>query len=108
MEASRDELLSDSLPLFFFFLMMPPPPRSTLFPYTTLFRSRRGGADLHGPERGGVGPPHRARRAHGERDRQITRLDPSHVSISYAVFCVKKERVRWRAQRRGHSYRHVK
>src|SRR5215475_14611237 len=59
------------------------PPRSTLFPYTTLFRSRRDGQP-------------RARPAHlrgGEhrRDRKSTRLNSSHVKISYAVFCLKKK-----------------
>src|SRR5437868_7437161 len=66
------------------------PPRSTLFPYTTLFRSRGGGGD-HGLRRAGSGrhgraPPHRV------RDRKSTRLNSSHVSISYAVFCLKKKK----------------
>src|SRR5205807_4003233 len=60
------------------------PPRSTLFPYTTLFRSRR-----HGPaqRQRGVPPP-------GNRlllDRKSTRLNSSHLVISYAVFCLKKK-----------------
>src|SRR6266576_5515294 len=71
---------------FFFFLMIRRPPRSTLFPYTTLFRSpggsrrawrqracRRGGRDHPG-------------------DRKSTRLNSSHVEISYAVFCLKKKK----------------
>src|SRR6266571_1158166 len=65
--------------------MIPRPLKSTLFPYTTLFRSRR-------PERGH--PPHR-RLAGGGRDpgdRKSTRLNSSHMSISYAVFCLKKKR----------------
>src|SRR3712207_7042483 len=88
------------------------PPRSTLFPYTTLFRSRGARAqaarqhDLRG------GPPHTARhpraralgrgsvgRAGGERarraaygDRKSTRLNSSHANISYAVFCLKKKK----------------
>src|SRR5215217_8527090 len=74
--------------LFFFFLMIRRPPRSTLFPYTTLFRSaRRGG-------------PHIAERreqlllrATGRHaDRKSTRLNSSHANISYAVFCLKKKK----------------
>src|SRR5438309_5601181 len=66
------------------------PPRSTLFPYTTLFRSRqqggmdhRGDADAHlrHAEFGVMG-----------RDRKSTRLNSSHSSISYAVFCLKKKK----------------
>src|SRR5689334_25204579 len=73
---------------FFFFLMIRRPPRSTLFPYTTLFRSSDANSsrfmkaffylndvDLDG------GP-----------DRKSTRLNSSHSSISYAVFCLKKKK----------------
>src|SRR6266571_6358279 len=62
------------------------PPRSTLFPYTTLFRSRRAGgsAALQGLHRDGA----RSRR----RDRKSTRLNSSHMSRSYAVFCLKKKK----------------
>src|SRR5437870_7288859 len=63
------------------------PPRSTLFPYTTLFRSRRAGA-LGGrgsPRRNGAVPT-------AEGDRKSTRLNSSHVAISYAVFCLKKKK----------------
>src|SRR6266699_5932004 len=71
--------------LFLFFLMIRRPPRSTLFPYTTLFRSR-------GPEendrRRARRPAQRARC----RDRKSTRLNSSHVRISYAVFCLKKKK----------------
>src|SRR6266511_4494931 len=71
-------------PLFFFFLMIRRPPRSTLFPYTTLFRSRPAVADP------ACTPPRRHRgRA---RDRKSTRLNSSHVKISYAVFCLKKKK----------------
>src|SRR5689334_24535555 len=63
------------------------PPRSTLFPYTTLFRSSRGRArDRTSSRRRGCGPA--ARR----RDRKSTRLNSSHSSISYAVFCLKKKK----------------
>src|SRR6266513_5616234 len=70
--------------LFFFFLMIRRPPRSTLFPYTTLFRS---------PCRGW--PWRRCRPPAGacsQGDRKSTRLNSSHVSISYAVFCLKKKK----------------
>src|SRR3712207_7051913 len=83
------------------------PPRSTLFPYTTLFRSRRGllgGADS-GPARarreGGVvarsalpGPPVRllGHEPSRSKDRKSTRLNSSHANISYAVFCLKKKK----------------
>src|SRR6267154_4372821 len=71
--------------LFFFFLMIRRPPRSTLFPYTTLFRS-------HDRSRF-----HRRLRLGGLRggllgDRKSTRLNSSHPSISYAVFCLKKKK----------------
>src|SRR2546422_5108955 len=88
--------------LFFFFLMIRRPPRSTLFPYTTLFRSRSGA-------------PREVRRARAPRrrvhwralnserrkdmpyvkpdaDRKSTRLNSSHGYISYAVFCLKKKK----------------
>src|SRR5689334_25427993 len=72
----------------FFFLMIRPPPRSTLFPYTTLFRSVVE-AD-HGA--GVLGARGRsARRA--REDRKSTRLNSSHSSISYAVFCLKKKKL---------------
>src|SRR6266571_6422911 len=70
--------------IFFFFLMIRRPPRSTLFPYTTLFRSRRG--DLPGER------AVRHRRDPPRRDRKSTRLNSSHMSISYAVFCLKKKK----------------
>src|SRR5256885_16747992 len=74
---------------FFFFLMIRRPPRSTLFPYTTLFRSGKG-------EAGGGGFSIfvvRCRRCRpGNRDRKSTRLNSSHLVISYAVFCLKKKK----------------
>src|SRR3712207_7476286 len=81
------------------------PPRSTLFPYTTLFRSRRlvgvagaGGtrrlprpsAHHHHPERRGRDP--RPLRQLRRGDRKSTRLNSSHANISYAVFCLKKKK----------------
>src|SRR5258705_8306082 len=75
------------------------PPRSTLFPYTTLFRSRRPVVDVEVvfglirgilPRRGidRVGTPGRIRL---QRDRKSTRLNSSHLGISYAGFCLKKK-----------------
>src|SRR5476651_2848489 len=69
---------------FFFFLMIRRPPRSTLFPYTTLFRSRARPAGSRPDGDGG-------RLCAGCRqDRKSTRLNSSHANISYAVFCLKK------------------
>src|SRR3712207_7292769 len=95
----------------FFFLMIRRPPRSTLFPYTTLFRSAVGGdrdgagqavdrLDAgHAPHIGLVGQSARAvaqlRPVHDRRidqDRKSTRLNSSHANISYAVFCLKKKK----------------
>src|SRR5438874_4357426 len=79
------------LVFLFFFLMIRRPPRSTLFPYTTLFRSRRA-ARLDSPPplppRPVLGPG----RTSPRRDRKSTRLNSSHVEISYAVFCLKKKK----------------
>src|SRR5204863_9899437 len=84
-----------SLSSFFFFLMIRRPPRSTLFPYTTLFRSA-----LKGPARSmcpdALSDTTRRRTASvgraPEADRKSTRLNSSHVEISYAVFCLKKKK----------------
>src|SRR3712207_8967140 len=71
------------------------PPRSTLFPYTTLFRShlqprRRRGTDRPAPQEQQHGV--RGRHLHDRRrDRKSTRLNSSHANISYAVFCLKKK-----------------
>src|SRR5215470_4802771 len=62
------------------------PPRSTLFPYTTLFRS----ANPVAAHRSAPGNP--PRRSFGPADRKSTRLNSSHGSISYAVFCLKKKK----------------
>src|SRR5690348_18483852 len=80
---------------FFFFLMIRRPPRSTLFPYTTLFRSaRRAPRASRSPAAPRAphprGPVHGASRA--TPDRKSTRLNSSHPSISYAVFCLKKKK----------------
>src|SRR3712207_9313350 len=82
----------DSL-AFFFFLMIRRPPRSTLFPYTTLFRSvvaRRPRGARVGAVRRVVD---RVRALPGRRDRKSTRLNSSHANISYAVFCLKKKKI---------------
>src|SRR5215469_18194536 len=80
---------------FFFFLMIRRPPRSTLFPYTTLFRSRhhqlRSGVHRTvGGTEGADGRDSTTREC--QRDRKSTRLNSSHVEISYAVFCLKKKK----------------
>src|SRR5438445_13799229 len=81
---------------FLFFLMLRRPPRSTLFPYTTLFRSRRQDVEQGAvPQRldRDLGPrprPEQPRRP--VRDRKSTRLNSSHANISYAVFCLKKKK----------------
>src|SRR2546426_10590585 len=80
----------------FFFLMIRRPPRSTLFPYTTLFRSRgaTGRTATSGPARTLAPPPpgRRSRLRASASDRKSTRLNSSHLVISYAVFCLKKKK----------------
>src|SRR3712207_7530848 len=94
--------------MYFFFLMIRRPPRSTLFPYTTLFRSRglteRDVVDVGGRQRHRITScsPRRRHRVTGAhngdgwatfiRDRKSTRLNSSHANISYAVFCLKKKK----------------
>src|SRR5436305_6776475 len=79
------------------FLMKRLPPASTLLPYTTLFRSgRRARASVQRRRRRerrarGCGAAGRTPRERGRRDRKSTRLNSSHVRISYAVFCLKKK-----------------
>src|SRR2546427_7010495 len=79
------------------------PPRSTLFPYTTLFRSgvgrtgeerppRRPAADRHAHRRRHAVSAGDAHRRRGTQDRKSTRLNSSHSQISYAVFCLKKKK----------------
>src|SRR5436305_14443762 len=76
---------------FFFFLLIRRPPRSTLFPYTTLFRSRR---NTHARFVGRAPRPGMwSGRVQSRRDRKSTRLNSSHVRISYAVFCLKKKKM---------------
>src|SRR2546429_6522179 len=82
---------SISLTLKFFFLMIRRPPRSTLFPYTTLFRSDRAAAHPHQARQGFRAQCDSARQANLSLDRKSTRLNSSHGYISYAVFCLKKK-----------------
>src|SRR5438105_12814494 len=98
---------------YFFFFLLPQPPTSTLFPYTTLFRSRRhlhatsaelregrhlgGGLFQHQPGQGDAVHRDFEERCVGDHqrpDRKSTRLNSSHEWISYAVFCLKKKKVK--------------
>src|SRR5690349_22005457 len=91
--------------------MIRPPPRSTLFPYTTLFRSTSTRGRGHSSEPTGDVPLGARVRRVGEHlvgvvvfdetpgpaaDRKSTRLNSSHVEISYAVFCLKKKKIKTR------------
>src|SRR5436309_15712471 len=98
------------LSIVFFFLIIPRPPRSTLFPYTTLFRSiipdeavdpafGTGAVKVtpaHDPTDFEIGLRHDLPRVQvigfDAKDRKSTRLNSSHVKISYAVFCLKKKK----------------
>src|SRR2546430_11509950 len=95
------------LSLLFFFLMIRRPPRSTLFPYTTLFRSSRFDAHVGKlfrfvwSKRAPASAHHRicareriAPPRSDHQDRKSTRLNSSHSQISYAVFCLKKKQTR--------------
>src|SRR3712207_8499057 len=91
--------------MMFFFLMIRRPPRSTLFPYTTLFRSvgasrvrdlfkqarENAPAIIFIDELDSIGRT-RGRTVTGGSDRKSTRLNSSHANISYAVFCLKKKK----------------
>src|SRR2546430_12747977 len=107
--------------VFFFFLMIRRPPRSTLFPYTTLFRSFRIPARRHGAgsfvrasalmkkllflaaaAMNFTSPSSAAPAATLAEDRKSTRLNSSHSQISYAVFCLKKKKIQ---QFNSHSSR---
>src|SRR2546430_13581654 len=86
---SRVNIRSDVIIcIVFFFLMIRRPPRSTLFPYTTLFRSQVPRHDLADSQRRGSAAGFDLP---GARDRKSTRLNSSHSQISYAVFCLKKK-----------------
>src|SRR5437588_6902522 len=78
------------------------PPRSTLFPYTTLFRSERERSGFDGGNAvGNRYAPQAAARE--ERDRKSTRLNSSHTVISYAVFCLKKKKIK-KYKKRTYQY----
>src|SRR5258708_11326833 len=89
------------------------PPRSTLFPYTTLFRStaaNRFGPALQGWQAGAAQDTHAealadARARQAEADRKSTRLNSSHQIISYAVFCLKKKKNKKRLHRLNDFHR---
>src|SRR3712207_9065172 len=96
-----------ALMFFFFFLMIRRPPRSTLFPYTTLFRSAIGAKGLKTTWKVSVvalavvgsaaweaaeAATTPARASTRAADRKSTRLNSSHANISYAVFCLKKKK----------------
>src|SRR5207249_7953002 len=108
--------LTSPHPYLYLPLIIPPPPPSTLFPYTTLFRSRFDPVDksavrFRAPLRTAAPAfskgmeilpwawskrsraSRRSSRASSVRDRKSTRLNSSHVSISYAVFCLKKKKI---------------
>src|SRR5438105_9990066 len=91
----------------FFFLMIRRPPRSTLFPYTTLFRSSAGGYAAVTTDMGTAPDPDSGV---GNRevwkDRKSTRLNSSHEWISYAVFCLKKKKEKAIKQRHGIAETH--
>src|SRR3712207_6939270 len=84
--------------LLFFFLMIRRPPRSTLFPYTTLFRSDF--TQQRGLTNAGLAEQQHAL-ALFDQDRKSTRLNSSHANISYAVFCLKKKNI---LQNHGKDY----
>src|SRR5688572_31607266 len=98
------------------------PPRSTLFPYTTLFRSGRrfrgrgqapelavGGGEPHEQHARDQGPQARQRRPPVDRrtDRKSTRLNSSHSQISYAVFCLKKKKTKKKIKKETRESRRV-
>src|SRR3712207_8431634 len=109
-----------SLLYCFFFLMIRRPPRSTLFPYTTLFRSERDHDELGEPEAhddpaeielaaADLGQARQeeivnqaAQEGADGEDRKSTRLNSSHANISYAVFCLKKKKL-YRTHTNAHA-----
>src|SRR5690625_7596542 len=98
LRVSADHLLSFHTPPLtsLLFSMIPRPPRSTLFPYTTLFRSNmlkmEQSLDSLSPETSKRYMHHYNFPPYSVGDRKSTRLNSSHVAISYAVFCLKKKK----------------
>src|SRR5256885_11590210 len=98
MFSSFDDYAATTVISLFFFLMIRRPPRSTLFPYTTLFRSQAStstsgtSALLASSSDSWVIDSGATSHMSGKRDRKSTRLNSSHLVISYAVFCLKKKK----------------
>src|SRR5690348_18208644 len=100
---------------YLFLIMKRQPPRSTLFPYTTLFRSEGGLEGLRGALEARVDAGGQADLALGgldgrhrvTQDRKSTRLNSSHPSISYAVFCLKKKNLRLQVREEEGLRRHL-
>src|SRR5438132_3668183 len=111
-----------SLSFIFFFLISRPPPRSTLFPYTTLFRSanpgnERAAGDALRTLEVPLSISHQILPEFREyertstvvvKDRKSTRLNSSHTVISYAVFCLKKKKKKKVYKRLNHSHKTTK
>src|SRR5437867_7832104 len=98
---------------FFFFLMIRRPPRSTLFPYTTLFRSTSQALcvldELYDPVGETIMNARYAEfRERTREDRKSTRLNSSHRTISYAVFCLKKKKKKKNTQNTKHYMQNIK
>src|SRR5690348_17769432 len=103
-----------SIYVFYFFFMIRRPPRSTLFPYTTLFRSETVAigerqvehllAGSTGANQNAVVGHRQCPRRRGWPDRKSTRLNSSHPSISYAVFCLKKKKIKFIKSNLGENY----
>src|SRR5438034_7614230 len=100
---------------FFFFLLIRRPPRSTLFPYTTLFRSRRATEAMNreailvndaAPAVDFIPVKIAPLRLRVSGDRKSTRLNSSHTVISYAVFCLKKKKKKKRYYRHASTILH--
>src|SRR5947199_8101971 len=98
------------LRLVFFFFIVPRPPSSTLFPYTTLFRSTAAAGGIPLMDGGTIRLARLLGHSHAQDgsclDRKSTRLNSSHLGISYAVFCLKKKKTTRLTQTLQLSRRH--